>query len=163
MDFVIPRKREREKEEQRGHARTYARKVETEFHIWSALSKSGCRHIQAMFAMADTYIESNLRVRNVAFCRAFSTHIHTRTHTHIRPRGKWRDRKGVREYPVVGSERAPRNRPSTVNKYLRGGFTQLSSFPIGIARPRSRDFSWAIQRARMRVSTIISVAESNGD
>jgi len=82
MDFVIPLKREREKEGQRGHARTYARKVETEFHIRPALSKSGCRHIQAMFAMADTYIESNLRVRNVAFCRAFSTHTHTHTHTH---------------------------------------------------------------------------------
>lgn len=49
-------------------------KVEAEYHIRSPLSKAGCRHIQAMFAMADTYIESNLRIRNAGFCRAFYTH-----------------------------------------------------------------------------------------
>lgn len=78
----------------RTHARTYAGKVEAEFHIRSPLSKPGCRHIQAMFAMADTYIEPELRVRNVAFCRAFSTH--TRAPSRLLC-GKWRGRKsGVR-------------------------------------------------------------------
>lgn len=107
-------KRGRETAHSRTYARTHARKVEAEFHIRSPLSKPGCRHIQAMFAMADTYIEPELRVRNVAFCRAFSTHTRAPS---CRFRGKWRSRKsGVR------------NRAQTEVRERGHGF---SSFPIG--------------------------------
>lgn len=72
------RRGKRERELERGRKRKRERekvwKVEAEYHIRSPLSKAGCRHIQAMFAMADTYIESNLRIRNAGFCRAFYTH-----------------------------------------------------------------------------------------
>lgn len=67
-------KREREGEGEKEREREKVWKVEAEYHIRSPLSKAGCRHIQAMFAMADTYIESNLRIRNAGFCRAFYTH-----------------------------------------------------------------------------------------
>lgn len=65
---------ERERARKREKKREKVWKVEAEYHIRSPLSKPGCRHIQAMFAMADTYIESNLRIRNAGFCRAFYTH-----------------------------------------------------------------------------------------
>lgn len=68
------REREGEKEKRGDGEREKVWKVEAEYHIRSPLSKPGCRHIQAMFAMADTYIESNLRIRNAGFCRAFYTH-----------------------------------------------------------------------------------------
>jgi len=119
------KERKREKERETAHSRTYARKVEAEFHIRSPLSKPGCRHIQAMFAMANTYIEPELRVRNVAFCRAFSTHTRA---PFCLFRGKWRGRKsGVRNARRVdGSERT---RPCTRRR-------DFSSFPIGTALSR---------------------------
>lgn len=100
----IPSRVRKSERDVRTYVRTHARKMEAEFHIRSPLSKPGCLHIQAMFAMADTYIESDLRVRNVAFCRAFSTRTHTPPPYSAGKQRRGR-KAGVREPAVVGSER----------------------------------------------------------